>query len=109
VVDDTIHTLAHYRERSRQVGGFEAVADRLERATPAYLLTGGILSAGFGVCALSSFEPIARFGALSAATIVIAVAADLLLVPALFARDGAVRPFAAGATREAPSSASSTT
>ena len=87
VVDDTIHTLARYRERRREVGGFEAVADKLERTAPAYLLTGGILAAGFGVCALSRFEPIARFGTLSAATVLIAVVADLLLVPALFARD----------------------
>jgi predicted RND superfamily exporter protein len=91
VVDDTIHTLAHFRERSRQVGGFEAVADRLEHTAPAYLLTGGILVAGFGVCALSSFEPVARFGTLSAATIGVAVIADLLLVPALFARDVGAR------------------
>lgn len=87
VVDDTIHTLARYRERRLEVGGFEAVADKLEHTAPAYLLTGTILAAGFGVCGFSDFAPIARFGALSAAAVVIAVVTDLVLVPALFARD----------------------
>jgi predicted RND superfamily exporter protein len=87
VVDDTIHTLARYREKRLELGAFEAVADRLEHTAPAYLLTGAILAAGFGVCALSDFEPIARFGALSATTVTLAVLADLTLVPALFARD----------------------
>jgi predicted RND superfamily exporter protein len=87
VVDDTIHTLARYRERRLEVGGFEAVADKLEHTAPAYLLTGTILAAGFGVCGFSDFAPVARFGALSAAAVVIAVITDLVLVPALFARD----------------------
>jgi predicted RND superfamily exporter protein len=87
VVDDTLHTLAHYRERRLEVGAFAAVADRIERTAPAYLLTGAILAGGFAVCALSDFEPIARFGALSALAIAIAVVADLVLVPALFGRD----------------------
>jgi predicted RND superfamily exporter protein len=87
VVDDTLHTLAHYRERRLEAGAFAAVADRIERTAPAYLLTGAILAGGFAVCALSDFEPIARFGALSAVAIAIAVVADLVLVPALFGRD----------------------
>jgi hypothetical protein len=87
VVDDTLHTLAHYRERRLAAGAFATVADRIERTAPAYLLTGAILAGGFAVCALSDFEPIARFGALSAIAIAIAVVADLVLVPALFGRD----------------------
>lgn len=88
VVDDTIHTLARHRERRAEVGAEQAIVERLERTAPAYLLTGTILAAGFGVCALSQFAPIAHFGALSALTVVIAVLADLTLVPALFGRDG---------------------
>ncbi|GMU63803.1 MAG: hypothetical protein AMXMBFR36_00770 [Acidobacteriota bacterium] len=87
VVDDTLHTLAHYRERRLEAGAFAAVADRIERTAPAYLLTGAILAGGFAVCALSDFEPIARFGALSGIAIAVAVVADLVLVPALFGRD----------------------
>ncbi len=86
VVDDTIHTLAHYRELRAELGPRAAVADRMEKTAPAYLLTGVILACGFGVCALSDFAPTARFGLLSAVAIVIAVVADFTLVPALFGR-----------------------
>jgi uncharacterized protein len=88
VVDDTIHTLAHYRTLSARLGERAAVADRMEKTAPAYLLTGVILACGFGVCALSDFAPTSRFGLLSAVAIVIAVAADFTLVPALFGRSG---------------------
>ena len=88
VVDDTIHTLAHYRELRGELGPRGAVADRMEKTAPAYLLTGVILALGFGVCALSDFAPTARFGLLSAVAIVIAVVADFTLVPALFGRSG---------------------
>ena len=43
-----------------------------------------ILVAGFGVCAFSAFAPTARFGALCAVAIALAVVADLTLLPALF-------------------------
>ncbi len=86
VVDDTIHTLAHYRTLSAELGEREAVADRMEKTAPAYLLTGLILASGFGVCALSDFAPTARFGLLSGVAIVIAVVADFTLVPALFGK-----------------------
>lgn len=86
VVDDTIHTLAHHRTLAAELGERGAVADRMEKTAPAYLLTGVILALGFGVCALSGFAPTARFGLLSAIAILIAVAADFTLVPALFGR-----------------------
>ncbi|MEO8197495.1 MAG: MMPL family transporter [Thermoanaerobaculia bacterium] len=88
VVDNTIHTLAHYRTLSAALGARAAVADRMEKTAPAYLLTGVILALGFGVCALSGFAPTAHFGLLSAIAIVIAVAADFTLVPALFGGRG---------------------
>ena len=87
VVDDTIHTLAHYREVRAELGEHDAVADRIEKTAPAYLLTGVILASGFGVCALSDFAPTSRFGLLSAIAVMIAVrSADLPLVPVLFGR-----------------------
>jgi len=82
-VDDTIHTLGHFRELAPLVGRHEAVAGTLERTAPAYVLTGAILAAGFGVCALSGFAPTARFGGLSALAIAMAVVGDLVLLPAL--------------------------
>jgi predicted RND superfamily exporter protein len=83
VVDYTIHTLGHFRELAPRLGRREAVAGTLERTAPAFVLTGAILAAGFGVCALSDFSPTARFGAFSALAVTLAVAADLVLLPAL--------------------------
>ncbi|HSL83915.1 MAG TPA: MMPL family transporter [Thermoanaerobaculia bacterium] len=83
VVDYTIHALSHFRELAPRVGRREAVAGTLERTAPAFVLTGAILAAGFGVCALSDFSPTARFGAFSALAIALAVTADLVLLPAL--------------------------
>lgn len=82
-VDDTIHTLGHFRELAPKEGRFGAVAGALERLAPSYVLTGVILAAGFGVCALSDFAPTFRFGMLSAAAIALAVLGDLFLLPAL--------------------------
>ncbi|MGD2116706.1 MAG: MMPL family transporter, partial [Acidobacteriota bacterium] len=82
-VDDTIHTLGHFRELAPRLGRLEAVAGTLERTAPAYVLTGAILAIGFGVCALSDFAPTARFGGLSALAILLAVLGDLFLLPAL--------------------------
>ncbi len=84
-VDDTLHTLGHYRQLAPRLGREAAIAGTLERTAAAYLLTGIILSAGFGVCALSNFAPTARFGALAALGIVLAVVADLFLLPAILA------------------------
>lgn len=83
-VDDTLHTLGHFRRLAPQHGAEEAMERTLEATAPAYLLTGCILIAGFGVCALSDFAPIARFGGLSALGIALAVLGDLFLLPALF-------------------------
>ena len=86
-VDASIHVLARPRERAQEAGTRAAVAEGAARAAPALLVTGAILCTGFGVCALSEFMPIARFGALSAAAIALSVVAALVLLPALFARD----------------------
>lgn len=82
-VDDTIHTLGHFRRLAPRHGARRAVVETLGFTAPAYLLTGVILLAGFGVCALSDFAPIARFGGLSAVGIALAVLGDLFLLPAL--------------------------
>jgi predicted RND superfamily exporter protein len=82
-VDNTLHTLGHFRRLAGDVGAHEAVVRSLETTAPAYLLTGVILAAGFGVCAFSDFAPIARFGALSAFTILAALLGNLFLLPAL--------------------------
>lgn len=82
-VDDTVHTMVHFREQSARLGPDEALAATLEATAPAYLLTGAILTLGFSSLLLSDFLPTARFGALCALSVVVAIAAELLLVPAL--------------------------
>lgn len=83
-VDDTIHTMSHFRELARVHGRDRAIAGTLEATAPAYLLTGAILVLGFGILVFSDFLPTARFGALCATSVAVAVIAELLLVPALF-------------------------
>lgn len=82
-VDDTLHTLGHFRRDAPSLGAHRAVARALEQTAPSYLLTGTVLAVGFGVCALSQFAPTARFGMLSALGIALAVVGDLVVVPAL--------------------------
>ena len=82
-VDDMIHTLAHFRRWAPREGAQKAVEHTLRATAPAYLLTGVILMAGFGVCGLSDFAPIQRFGQLSAFSIGLAVLGDLFVLPAL--------------------------
>lgn len=80
-VDDTIHTMVHYRELSALYGSDEAIARTLEATAPAYLLTGAILILGFGTLMFSSFLPTARFGLLCATSVGVAVVAELFLIP----------------------------
>jgi len=84
-VENTIHTLARFRDESGRNGRTAAIVERLERQAPAYLLTATILVLGFGVCGLSDFAPLAHFGVLSAVAVLLALLCDLALVPALFA------------------------
>lgn len=83
VVDDTLHSFGLIRSSLATLDRREAVITALEKSAPAFLLTGTILVAGFGVCTLSDFGPISRFGGLSAAALLLGLAADLVLVPAL--------------------------
>ena len=80
-VDDTIHTMVHYRELAAVHGSDEAIARTLEATAPAYLLTGAILMLGFGTLTFSSFLPTARFGLLCATSVGVAVLAELFLIP----------------------------
>lgn len=83
VVDDTLHTLGHFRGLHPQLGPREALVQVFESAAPVYCLNALVLVAGFGVCALSSFAPIALFGGICAATILVAVVGDIVLLAAL--------------------------
>ena len=85
-VDDTFHTLGHYLRLAPRQGSEMAIQATLERTAPAHILTSVILAVGFAVCSLSDLLPVARFGALSAVAIMLALVGDLLIIPALLAK-----------------------
>lgn len=85
-VDDTFHTLGRFRRVRGRLGAERGAVATIEHVAPAHLATTLTLAAGFGVCALAELVPVARFGAFAALALLAALAADLLLVPALLAR-----------------------
>jgi hydrophobe/amphiphile efflux-3 (HAE3) family protein len=86
-VDDTVHFLVRYR-RERRAGLEPAEAARITglRVGTPIATTAIMLTAGFGTIALSSFATLRQFGLLFAATVVICLAAELVLMPALLVR-----------------------
>ncbi len=85
VVDDTVHLLWWYR-RSRRAGESvnEAWRVALQHAGAAVFITSVALVAGFGLLATSSFALNADLAAIALVIVLLALAVDLLLLPALF-------------------------
>jgi len=84
VVDDTIHLLyrfskARARGRSRRV----ALATAMRHAGTAVVITSGTLALGFAAALFGGLVTTRTFGALASGTIVVALLADLILLPAL--------------------------
>lgn len=81
-VDDTIHLLAqHGRQRRLQLE--DALGETLRVAGPGLVLTSILLGGGFGVLLLAEFLPLRVVGQTLGITAGLALAADLLLLPAL--------------------------
>ena len=86
-VDDTVHYLVRYRdERARGLDPVEANQVCARHVGRANLVTSFTLIAGFLVIALSSFATLRQFGLLSAATMAMCLAGDILLLPAILKR-----------------------
>ena len=84
IVDDTIHFLTRYlRSRRQGQSSSEAVRATFRAVGPALCATTIILTAGFLVFSSSGYEPSWALGILVSKTIVFALIADLLLLPAL--------------------------
>ena len=83
-VDDSIHFVSHYR-RNRQEG--LAVIDAIRSTTTgvglALLNTSVVLTLGFSVFGLSDISHLVNFGLLTALTVITALLADFLLLPAV--------------------------
>ena len=85
IVDATVHFLSKYR-RARIQRGDDAVAAvryAFETVGTALWVTTAILVAGFAILMLSAFDLNKSLGALTAITLVCALAADFLLLPAI--------------------------
>jgi predicted RND superfamily exporter protein len=84
VVDDTIHFL--YRFRVARAGGTSvtrSLARAIVHAGRPVVITSLVLSVGFAAGLAGNLETTREFSALAAATILGALAADLVLLPAL--------------------------
>jgi predicted RND superfamily exporter protein len=84
-VDDTIHILSRAAEASEEHGKshIDAVREAILNTGRPVVITSIILSAGFAINMLSAFPNNARVGALGAFVILVALVADLFLLPAL--------------------------
>lgn len=85
VVDATLHLLTSSDLAPEPRGAESLLSAPATRIAPALLVGTGILALGFVGTALSDFLPLARFGLLMAGGLLLALAADLLLLPALLA------------------------
>ncbi|WP_210396821.1 efflux RND transporter permease subunit [Motiliproteus sediminis] len=85
VVDDTVHFLSKYLDARRQQGlnAEDAIRYAFNTVGRALWITTLVLGIGFMVLAQSSFRINSDMGLLTAATIVIALVMDFLMLPAL--------------------------
>ena len=84
VVDDTIHMVSGYARRRRLgLAPLPAIRDTIAAVGGALIATSGALFLGFMVMASSGFAVNSDMAYLSGITIVIALAADLMLLPML--------------------------
>jgi uncharacterized protein len=86
-VDGTIHLFSRYNELSRQnADNEEAIHITVGEEAVPVIATSVALALGFGVLLASNFTIIAQFGALSAATMMFSVFANLLITPIIMSR-----------------------
>jgi uncharacterized protein len=84
LVDSTIHLIGRTREARRQgLSVPDAVREALEHCAPAVVITGMAVGAGFALLIGSQFEVLFLMGVLAVTAVVLALAADLFLLPAL--------------------------
>lgn len=83
-IDDTIHYLSTFTDRLHEgADRTTALLDTVDQVGRPIVITSVALAAGFLVVCLSNFRPIRQFGALASISMVIALLADLFLLPAL--------------------------
>jgi len=83
-VDDTIHFLVKYFEaRDKGANIQDSLTYVMQYAGNAIIFTTVILSLAFSVFVFSDFLPNYMFGVVTASALIIAVIADLLMLPAI--------------------------
>lgn len=83
-VDDTIHMLSAYRDQ-RRAGhtSVDSVETGFRQVAPPMMMTTAVACIGFFALCVSAFVPIQYFGGLSGVAMLVALAADLIMVPAI--------------------------
>lgn len=86
-IDSTIHLLSRYNKLSRKLGNAEQAARQTVREESLPMISTSVaLALGFGILLLSDFTIIGQFGALSAATMLFALFANLIVTPLIISR-----------------------
>jgi hypothetical protein len=86
-IDGTVHLFSRYNELCRKTTDNEqAVRITIAEEALPVVATSVALALGFGILLFSNFTIIAQFGALSAATMLFAVFANLLITPIIMSR-----------------------
>ncbi|MFC1821899.1 efflux RND transporter permease subunit [Thermodesulfobacteriota bacterium] len=86
-VDGTIHLLSRYNDLCRRTSDYdEAVHTTVQEEATPMVATSLALALGFGILLKSDFTVIAQFGALSAATMLFALFANLLITPIIMSK-----------------------
>ena len=84
VVDDTIHNLHCYQtERRAGMSSTAAAAETVRSAGRGMVLTSAVFASGFAVMIAAGTKSISYFGLLATLAVLSALAADLVLLPAL--------------------------
>jgi predicted RND superfamily exporter protein len=84
-LNDTIHFILHYRERTREQGHSpqEAIRDCVRHLGRAVVLMSLVHIAGFAIFLCTDFLPLYHFGILASFAMLAALAGDLILLPSL--------------------------
>lgn len=86
-VDETIHVVTAFgRQRAEGQSAEEALRRAMQQVLPALLLTTVVIAAGFLVLAISEFRFTRNLGLLTAGVMVLCVASNATLLPALLLR-----------------------
>ena len=93
IVDDTVHLLAAMRrQRENDIGLAEAFARGIEEVGGPVLVTSAVLVGSLAVLTFGSFAPGIHFGMIAIVIVLMALLADLFLLPRIVSLAGSDSP-----------------